>query len=162
MVPQGSARCTEAVPGHAYPTTHSYDAGTGILHVGAGQFAPVTEAIYGYRVSGFQVVKSWLDMRKPRKKGRITSPLDEIRPERWTFTNELLELLWVLEHTLDLQPEGEALLRQVIESDCFADDELPQPLARERMPPSSDDSSYRAVAASVSGSTMSYLLPTFD
>ena len=161
-VPQGNARCTNAVPGHTYPTTHSYDAETGVLHVGEGQFAPVSEAVYGYRVSGFQVVKSWLDMRKPRKKGRITSPLDEIRPERWSFTNELLELLWVLEHTLDLQPEGEALLRQVVESDCFADDELPQPLARERVPPSPDIPPNLTVPASVSIATMSYLLPTLD
>ena len=161
-VPQGSARCTKAVPANTYPSNHLYDAETEILHVGDGEFAPVTEAVYGYRVSGFQVVKSWLEMRKPRKKGRITSPLDEIRPERWTFTSELLELLWVLEHTLNLQPNGVDLLRAVIESDCFVDDELPQPLDRERIPPSSDGPSYRAVPASASVATMSYLLPTID
>ena len=162
-VPQGAARCIKAVPTNTYPTSHFYDPHTATLHVGDGHFAPVSEAVYGYKVSGFQVVKSWLDMRKPRKKGRITSPLDEIRPERWIFTNELLELLWVLEITLDVEPVGEALLKRVTASECFADDELPQPLAQERMPPSPEAATqYAASAASGPIATMSYLLPTLD
>lgn len=161
-VPQGNARCIKAVSSNIYPATHSYDAASGTISVGDGQFAPVSDAVYNYRVSGFQVVKSWLDMRKPRKKGRITSPLDEIRPERWTFTNELLELLWVLEHTLDLEPAGELLLKRVIESECFTGDELPQPSDQERLPPSPDTPSYLAASASGAVASMSALLPSLD
>ena len=161
-VPQGSARCIKAVSSNIYPAAHSYDAASETINVGDGQFAPVSDAVYNYRVSGFQVVKSWLDMRKPRKKGRITSPLDEIRPERWTFTNELLELLWVLEHTLNLEPTGASLLKRVIESECFTEDELPQPLGEERLPPSPDSPSYLAASASGTVASMSYLLPTLD
>ena len=60
--------------------------------------------------------------------GRKSSPLDDIRPTRWTsqFTTELLELLWVLEATLAAYPEQAQLLEEVIASDCFHADELPE------------------------------------
>ena len=59
--------------------------------------------------------------------GRKSSPLDDIRPKRWTsqFTIELLELLWVLEATLDTYPEQAELLEAVVEGDCFEAGELP-------------------------------------
>ena len=45
------------------------------------------------------------------RSGRKSSPLDEIRPAGWTaaLTTELLELLWVLEATVAVQPEPNAL-----------------------------------------------------
>lgn len=48
--------------------------------------------------------------------GRRSSPLDEIRPERWTpaFTEEFLELLWVLEATVAKYPALESLLDRVV------------------------------------------------
>ena len=69
--------------------------------------------------------------------GRKSSPLDDIRPERWTsqFTTELLELLWVLEATLAAYPEQAQLLQQVIASDCFRADELPEVPEEMRKPP---------------------------
>ena len=59
--------------------------------------------------------------------GRMSSPLDGIRPERWTaqFTTELLELLWVLEATVEVWPEQERLLEAVIEGECLRADDLP-------------------------------------
>ena len=65
----------------------------------------------------------------------IPSPLDDIRPAHWDFTQELLELLWLLEATLELQPEGEALLEEVCASDTFSQSELPTPTDAERQPP---------------------------
>ena len=56
-------------------------------------------------------------------------------PERWTFTEELLELLWTLEATIALEPLGAALLDEVCDSDTFAAAELPPPSAAERKPP---------------------------
>jgi len=71
------------------------------------------------------------------RRGRKSSPLDEIRPERWTpaLTDELLELLWVLEHTLAMEPELEALLDEVVRGPCFTSEELPKPTAEERRAP---------------------------
>lgn len=62
-----------------------------------------------------------------RGAGKKSSPLDEIRPEHWTrdYTTELLELLWVLETTVEGYPEQAALLEAIVKEPCFRADELP-------------------------------------
>lgn len=134
-VPQGAARCTKAVSQEEYPKDFSYQPGNRTLHVGDGEFAPVSREVWEYSVSGLQVVRSWLNYRKEERAGRKSSPLDDIRPERWEFTEELLELLWVLEATLELQPQGAALLAEVCASSLFLSSELPTPTEAERKPP---------------------------
>ena len=134
-VPQGAALCTKAVSLDEYPADFSYDEASQVLRVGDGEFAPVAPEVWAYSVSGLQVVKSWLDYRKLKRAGRRSSPLDDIRPVRWDFTEELLELLWVLEETVRRQPEGAALLQEVCASALFAAHELPVPTDTERQPP---------------------------
>ena len=138
-VPHGEARCTKPVPPDHYPDGHAYDAERQVLRVGkgehAGEFAPVAPEVWDYSVSGMRIVESWLNRRKANRSGRKSSPLDDIRPERWTFGEELLELLWVLEGTLALEPEGEELLAEVCASPLFTAAELPMPSATERKPP---------------------------
>ena len=90
--------------------------------------------MWSYSISGLEVVKSWLNYRKREPSGRRSSPLDDIGPERWEFAEELLELLWVLEATIALEPNGAALLELVCDSDLFTTDELPVPTSRERIP----------------------------
>ena len=133
--PQGEARCTKEVPPIPLPEGHSYDAETRTLHVGDGEFAPVSREVYGYSVSGFHVAKSWLDRRKLKRSGKRSSGLDDIRPDRWDFAEELLQLLWVLEETVRLQPDGAALLDEVCASELFTADELPTPTDAERQTP---------------------------
>ena len=135
LVPQGEARCTMAVSQEDYPADFEYDPSTKVLRVGVGEFAPVEPSVWEYSISGLEVVKSWLNYRKREPAGRKSSPLDYIRPERWEFTEELLELLWVLEATIALEPKGADLLEEVCESDLFTADELPVPTKRERSPP---------------------------
>ncbi len=134
-VPQGRARCTKAVPADRYPANHSHDAEKRVLQVGEGEFTPVAREVYEYSVSGLQVVKSWLDYRRLGGAGLKSSPLDDIRPEHWEFTEQLLELLWVLEATIAMQPEGVGLLDEVCRSELFSDIELPTPADDERRPP---------------------------
>ena len=138
-VPRGAARCAKAVPGDpaGYPEAFRYDDATRTLHVGAGEFAPVTPEVYGFEVSGLKVVQSWLKYRMKDGGGKKSSPLDDIRPDRWTpgFTTELLELLWVLEATLAGYPEQERLLDAVVRGPCFRADELPPVPAGMRKPP---------------------------
>ena len=98
-VPQGEARCTKPVSLDEYPAGFHYDPATKTLRVGDGEFAPVVPAVWSYSVSGLQVVKSWLNYRKLVPSGRKSSDLDKIRPERWTFGEELIKLLWLLEAT---------------------------------------------------------------
>ena len=140
-VPRGAARCARAVPGDpaGYPEAFRYDDVTRTLHVGAGEFAPVAPEVHEFEVSGLKVVQSWLRRRMKDGGGKKSSPLDDVRPERWTpgFTTELLELLWVLEATLAGYPEQARLLDAVVEGPCFRADELPPVHAAMRKPPGS-------------------------
>ena len=139
QVPPGAAKCTVPVPGDAegYPETFAYNDETATLHVGAGEFAPVAPELFAFEVSGLKVVQSWLKYRMKKGAGKKSSPLDDIRPIRWTsqFTTELLELLWVLEATLATYPEQAKLLQEVIAGDCFKADELPEVPEEMRKPP---------------------------
>ncbi|MBM4326595.1 MAG: DNA methyltransferase [Deltaproteobacteria bacterium] len=137
-IPRGAARCTKAVPGHAnaYPESFEYNYATRTLHVGDGEFAPVAPEVFEFEVSGLKVVQSWLKYRMKKGAGRKSSPLDDIHPERWTgrFTTELLELLWVMEATVQGYPERAQLLDTVIGSPCFRADELPSVPSEARKP----------------------------
>ena len=88
-------------------------------------------------VSGFEVVKSWLGYRLKKRAGKKSSPLDDIRPERWTarMSDEFLELLWVLEATLAMEPELEKVLDKVVAGPCFAAADLPAPTLEQRKAP---------------------------
>jgi hypothetical protein len=138
-VPRGAARCTKAVPGDVggYPKDFDYNETTRTLRVGEGEFAPVVREVFEFEVSGLKVVQSWLKYRMKKGAGKKSSPLDDIRPERWTgqFTTELLELLWVLEATVEGYPGQAKLLKAVIESECFQASELPPVPEEMRKPP---------------------------
>jgi hypothetical protein len=142
-IPRGSARNAVAVPAdpEGYPNDFSYDPRTKTLHVGAGAFAPVEAEVWGFSVSGLEVLRSWLGYRMRERSGRSSSPLDAIRPERWTaeLTRELLELLWVLEATVGLWPELAAKLEEVVSGPVFAAAELPAPETSERAAPGRGD-----------------------
>jgi len=145
FIPHGAAKCTKAVPGNAegYPEKFSFNDTTQTLHVGEGTFAPVTPEVFEFGVSGLKVVQSWLRYRMKKGAGKKSSPLDDIRPERWTsqFTTELLQLLWVLEATVDGYPEQAELLKAVVAGECFQANELPAVPERMRKPPKSRSSS---------------------
>ena len=136
---QGCARCTRSVgeTEDDYPEDFEYVDARQTLRVGAGEFGPVRPEVWAFSVSGFQVVRSWLAYRMRDGAGRRSSPLDEIRPTTWTarFTLELLELLWVLEATVERQPALAGLLESIVAGECFAADELPRPAASERDAP---------------------------
>ncbi len=138
-VPPGAAKCMKAVPAEpdGYPESFEYNEPAQTLHVGRGQFAPVPPEVFDFEVSGLKVVQSWLKYRMKHGAGKKSSPLDDIRPERWTsqFTTELLQLLWVLEATIASYPQQAQLLDAVVASHCFAADELPDVPDGMRRPP---------------------------
>ncbi len=139
QIPRGTARCVKAVPGdpEGYPGSFDYNEPTRTLHIGQGQFRPVAPEVFEFEVSGLKVVQSWLNYRKKTGAGKKSSPLDKIRPERWTsqFTTELLELLWILEATVEGYPEQARLLEAVTAGPCFRADELPAVPEEARKPP---------------------------
>ncbi len=130
-VQRGAARCTKAVPDDlgGYPEDFEYDEVTRTLTVGEGEFAPVGPEVFSFEVSGHPVVQSWLKYRMKNGAGKKSSPLDKIRPERWTsqFTTELLELLWVLEKTVAGYPEQAELLEAIMLGECFDAEEIAAP-----------------------------------
>jgi len=129
-IPTGSAKCTVAVSDRKdeYPNEYSYDEAKQTINVGDGRFAPVSKAIWEFEVSGLKVVQSWLGYRMRERKGKKSSPLDDIHPEVWTheFTREFLELLWVLEKTIEGYPEQDKILGMVLDSELFEASELPE------------------------------------
>ena len=139
QVPKGTATTIKGVsadPAH-YPAEYSYDAVKGEVVVGDGRFGPVSPEVWEFEVSGLKVVQSWLGYRMKKRAGKKSSPLDDIRPERWTprMTDELLELLWVLEATLAMEPELESALDKVVAGPCFAAADLPKPKPEQRKAP---------------------------
>ena len=74
------------------------------------------------------------------RSGRKSSPLDDIRPERWTgeMTWELQDLLWVLEGVIALEPAQAALLGEIVAGELFLAEELPVPTEAERAAPKVD------------------------
>ncbi len=139
QVPRGSTRCVKAVPGDEenYPKDFEYIESTKTLRVGVGEFSPVAPEVFAFEVSGLKVVQSWLGYRMKKPKGKKSSPLDAITTTEWPsqFTDELLDLLWVLEATLAEYPAQAKLLAAVVKGPCFKADELPPVPDAARKPP---------------------------
>lgn len=105
--------------------------------MGDGRFGPVVPDIWEFEVSGLKVVQSWLGYRMKKRAGKKSSPLDDLRPERWTpkMSDELLELLWVMEATLAMEADLERMLDNIVGGPCFSTTELPQPKPEEKRAP---------------------------
>jgi hypothetical protein len=82
-----------------------------------------------------QVVKSWLDYRMENRKGRKSSPLDDIRPLTWEFDIELLQLLWVVETMVTAEGAAAALLDEVEGGELLTGTEIPAPASHEKKEP---------------------------
>ncbi|SCB30428.1 N-6 DNA Methylase [Bradyrhizobium yuanmingense] len=139
MVPQGTATTIKGISAESakYPGDYSYDSTGCVITVGDGRIGPVAPDVWEFEVSGLKVVQSWLAYRMKKRAGKKSSLLDDIRPDHWTprMTDELLELLWVLEATLAMEPELEAITAKIVAGPCFTVAELPTPKPEERSAP---------------------------
>ncbi len=138
-IPNGMAK--SLTPITSYPQDFEYDSNTEEIRVGSGSFGPVSQQVWDFEVSGLKVVQSWLAYRMKKRFGKKSSALDEVRPDQWRpkMTDEFLEMLWMLEATLDLEPSLNSSLDVVIKSKCFTADELPRPSKQERLAPGEAD-----------------------
>lgn len=136
-IPPGLAKCRVGTPSSAenYPNDYSYSEAEQELHVGDGIFSNVRRQVWEFSVSGLEIVKSWLGYRMKDRSGKSSSPLDDIRPSNWEFDEELLDLLWILDHTIDLQPELKQNLEDILESELFSSNDFPQPTEAEKKGP---------------------------
>ena len=132
--PPGTTKCLKGTPADPkkYPEAFSYEVAGQKLHIGDGVFAPVRPEVWEFSVSGFKVLQSWLAYRMKKGAGKKSSPLDQIRPAAWVFDEELLDLLWVLEGTLDLWPALAQALNDILANDLFTASNFPEPQPEER------------------------------
>lgn len=138
----GSAKVAIEIPEgkEAYPTTFSFDEASQTLQIGDGSISGVTPEVFAYNQSGLKPVESWLRYRMKERAGRARgantrSELDQIRPDNWVFTQELLELLWVVEGCVLLWPALHEFLGKVVDGDQFPASDLPMPTKSERKEP---------------------------
>ena len=143
--PHGRARCAKAISTESLPEKFSYDEATQTLHVGDGLFKPVASAVWEFEVSGLKVVQSWLGYRMKSRKGKKSSPLDDITPINWPpeFTSELLRLLHLLEESLEIYPQQTTLLEQIVKGPLLNADQLGAPPDEYRKPPASHGTQYQ-------------------
>ncbi|MGH3115833.1 MAG: type ISP restriction/modification enzyme [Gaiellales bacterium] len=118
----------------------SYNEKTSQLRVGDGVVSGVRPDVWAFEVSGMPVLRKWIGYRTKRGAGRAASsasPLDAIRPTEWLFewSDELIDLLYVLTRTLDLQPVGVELLDRVVTGPQISANELPEVPSELRKPP---------------------------
>lgn len=126
-VPQGTARVSGSHPmPTTRPQTYNYDPETHSLAVGSGILTDVPVQVWEYSVSGWPVVRRWLDYRLARPRGRSSSDLDSVHSEAWpaVWTTELLELLWVLEGLTALERPQMDVLESITRGDLISVDLL--------------------------------------
>ncbi|MGA4839106.1 type ISP restriction/modification enzyme [Streptomyces sp. G45] len=98
------------------PSTVNYDVEHQHLVIEGGIFTGVTPRMRDYSTGGRNVLDSWLAYRSDRTAGKVTSELDRERPERWEpdWSRELVEVLAVLRHLTDLEPQQAEILNRIV------------------------------------------------
>jgi hypothetical protein len=91
----------------------SYNPDLQVLEVGNGRIAGISPDLWEYQVSGLKVLKSWLGYRKTPRSGKRSSPLDDVRDAEWSHTSELLELLKILQSTINRGPRASELISAI-------------------------------------------------
>lgn len=115
--PSSTVKNRKAISSKTHPEHFDYDPEGEVLIVGDGEFSPVKAAVYNYEISGFNVVQSWLGYRLKKRKGKKSSPLDEIASSGWSaeYTTELLDLLNLLTQTIDIFSSNDSLLADIVD-----------------------------------------------
>ncbi len=114
------------------PDAIGYDASKHRLLVGHGFIDNVTPAMWGYEVSGKQVLMQWFSYRKRNRERpmignrRKPSALADIQPDHWLpeYTTELLNVLNVLGLLIDIEPQQAKLLEQVCSGSLISANDL--------------------------------------
>lgn len=119
---RGPAREVVAITGR--PDDFAYDPVAQALRVGNGLIEPVSAEVWDFEVSGMKPLQKWLGYRMAKRRGRTSSPLDDITYDRWSFTEELLFVISILQRTVDLTPHAADLLDQIIAGPLFVAEEL--------------------------------------
>ena len=115
-----------------FPNRIDYDANVRRLKVGDGFIDNVPPAVWGYEVSGKQVLVQWFSYRRRDRSRPIIgdrrppSALERIRPDIWLadYTTELMNVLHVLGRLVALEPRQAALLSRICDGPLMSADDL--------------------------------------
>ena len=119
VIPRGGAIAGAPEP---LPDAMTYDAAKRRLHIGKGYIDNVPPEVWGYEVSGMNVLRQWFSYRKRDRSRPIIgdrrkpSVLGDIQPEHWPheYTSDLMDLLHVLGGLILLEPGQAALLDEIL------------------------------------------------
>lgn len=128
-IPEGGG-----IPGapEPLPETMEYDPAKRRLHVGKGFVDNVSPHVWGYEVSGKQVVWHWFSYRRrDRTRPQIgdkrpPSPLDSIKPDYWLaeYTADLIDLLNVLGRVVAIEPAQADLMQRILSAELIRAERL--------------------------------------
>ena len=115
-----------------FPDRIDYVATLRRLTVGDGFIDNVPSAVWGYEVSGKQVLVQWFSYRRRDRSRPIIgnrrppSPLAGIQPDRWLaeYTTELMNVLHVLGRLVALEPRQAELLSRICDGALLGADDL--------------------------------------
>jgi Type ISP C-terminal specificity domain len=114
------------------PDTLDYDEPNRRLLIGQGYVERVTPGMWGYEVSGKQVLRHWFSYRKRNRERpiigdrRTPSKLGDIQPDHWLaeYTSELINVLNVIGLLIKLEPSQAELLERICAGPTITSDEL--------------------------------------
>jgi hypothetical protein len=108
------------------PDAISYDSTRAEVRLGTGSIGPISSDAWSYDVNGKPVVRKWFGYRRKNPTGRRTSPLDDINITQWSqeLTAELLTLICCLEQLVELEPEQDRLLAEIMDGEQITVDDL--------------------------------------
>jgi hypothetical protein len=114
------------------PDSIEYDEAKRRLLLGRGYVEGVPPEVWGYEVSGKQVLRHWFSYRKANRERPIIgdrrppSKLGEIQPDHWLpeYTTELINVLNVLGLLVNLEKTQADLLEQVYSGQTISVEEL--------------------------------------
>lgn len=104
------------------PDVLDHDPVTDVLHIGTGEITNVSAAVSDYEVSGKNVLDQWFSYRRKTRErpvigNKTRSALEEIHSEVWLaeYTVGLLDLLNVLGSLVEMEPDQDALVGEIVE-----------------------------------------------
>jgi hypothetical protein len=120
------------------PDTISYDPKVRRLNVGSGYIENVSPEVWGYEVSGKQVLTQWFSYRQRDRSRPIIgdrrppSPLSNFQPAGWLaeYTTDLMNVLNVLGLLVKLEPKQAHLLNRICAGPTITDADLKAAIAK--------------------------------
>jgi hypothetical protein len=114
------------------PDSIDYDEAKRRLLIGHGYVEGVPLQVWSYEVSGKQVLRQWFSYRKANRERPIIgdrrqpSKLGDIQPDHWLaeYTTELINVLNVLGHLVELEQAQAELLEQICSGQTISAEEL--------------------------------------